>query len=87
MGHKRAEKLSELLKSDINKIIFSPRSGKMDIDFFTFCLILVKKKKYIKGPGRDSNSCPADQKLNVLTTTPWKLDAEDGIFSISRINT
>ena len=32
------------LKSEINEIIFSSPSGKMDTDFFTFCLILERKK-------------------------------------------
>ena len=33
------------LKSKISKIIFSSPSGKRDTDFFTFCLILKRKKK------------------------------------------
>ena len=32
------------LKSEINEIIFTSPSGKMDTDFFTFCLILETKK-------------------------------------------
>ena len=39
-----------LLKSEINEIIFSSPSGKMDTDFFTFCLILERKKNNKKPP-------------------------------------
>ena len=50
--------------------------------FFTIWLIL-KKKKWL---GRDSNSRTLNQKLIVLTTTPWKLDVEYGKFYIFKLN-
>ena len=45
------------------------------------------EKKISKGLDRDSNSRPAGLKLIVLTTTPWKIDVDQGKFSINKLNT
>ena len=47
---KPATKQKDQQKSDPNEVIFSSRTGKMNTDFFTFCLILERKKNNKKSP-------------------------------------
>ena len=57
------------LKLSISKIIFSSPSGKMDTDFFTFCLILKRKKNNKNLLRWGSNSQTLGLKPTVVTTT------------------
>ena len=77
-----------LLKLNISKIIFSSPSGKMDTDFFTFCLILKRKKNNKNLLWWGSNPQTLGLKFIVVTTTLlmiWLVPMHANIKSLKNV--
>ena len=72
---KPATKQKDQQKSDPNEVIFSSRTGKMNTDFFTFCLILERKKNN-KNLKFRSEFAPTKSRIEAIvqTTTLQMLD-------------
>ena len=76
------------LKLNISKIIFSSPSGKMDTDFFTFCLILKRKKNNKNLLWWGSNPQTLGLKSIVVTTTLlmiWLVPMHANIKSLKNV--